>query len=432
MGIEEAAVACLEISDNNIQIFPAPELPANYYRGNVGECLGHACVLGKLDQKTYNRLKDMSAGDYEVDKPSIPNSASFAIIREAGCVSTYTHPLRNWIGVWGGKAGYPRQEKMFISNMAISLPFDTVCGPLYDALDIVMANNEAADNELAFHLWCNLLNEGYRITATGNSDCCFDRIPEPVPGNGRTLVYHSGEVPTLKDIQDGIRKMRCLATNGPLLSAEVEGETIAGMQIPTSSGRKQLHIASCFPKSGENIIIELIKNGLVISEFQQEDSDCIANFAIDLDVAENCWYAVRSYDENKRYHAVLNPFFVSDDAYVSPKMVISDIEIKVFSEEGTPLAGTLEIVNYGLEKESDVIESIPFSEGKISLKISPSYGVKIKVAGYEDQEQCLFFADSVFDFIRKLTKKDLIDSGIFKKFRESLARISLEMNMKKV
>ena len=292
--------------------------------------MGHACILGDLDEKTYLRLKDFSAGDYEIEKKSYPNSASFAIIRDAGCFSTYTHPLRCWNGAWGGKAGYPQKEEMFISNMAISLPFDTICGPFYDAVDIVMSSNEASDNELAFQLWCNLLNEGYRITATGNSDCCFDRIPEPEPGNGRTFVYCDLKNPELKDIQHGIKNMRCLASNGPLLNAKINGVTIAGMQIQSDLQKRQLHIESFFPECNEKVIIELVKNGKVISKFQHDNTQKIANFAIDIDVSEKCWYALRSYDVLKKHHAVLNPLFITKRITFSAKSSYKQHRFKDF------------------------------------------------------------------------------------------------------
>ncbi len=428
MGISEAEEACSNISDDNFHIFPSPELPANYYRGNVAECLGHACVLGVLDEKNFLRLKELSANDYEIEKKSYPNSVSFAIIREAGCLSAYTHPLRCWNGYWGGKSTYPLQE-MLISNMASSLPFDTICGPFYDAIDIVMGNTEALDNELALKLWCNLLNEGYRVSATGSSDCCFDRAPEPLPGNGRTYVYCDSSNPTLADIQEGVREMRCLATNGPLLSAEINEKTIAGMKLAPALETKKLQIRSFFPEANEDVIVELIKNGNVMMEFKHVNTSEIADFAIDIDVSEECWYAVRTYDSSKQHHAVLNPLFVERETYHPPEPLSSKIDLKIFSQTGERLSGIVEILNYGLEPEPILLETFEFTDGNISIQTSPANWLNIKVPGYQDIEQCIFFAEPIFKMTRELTKKDLTVPEIFSRFRDALTNITLEFRL---
>jgi len=35
------------------------------------------------------------------------------------------------MGAWGGRGGYPKRERMRVSNMAVELPLDTVIGPTY-------------------------------------------------------------------------------------------------------------------------------------------------------------------------------------------------------------------------------------------------------------------------------------------------------------
>ena len=57
------------------------------------------------------------------------------------------HPARWWRGKWGGQGIYPVEENKFVSNMAAELPFDTVCGPTYDAIDILMPPQERKANQ---------------------------------------------------------------------------------------------------------------------------------------------------------------------------------------------------------------------------------------------------------------------------------------------
>jgi hypothetical protein len=120
-------------------------------------------------------LMDASAWDYESQKPTYANFESHALIHQQGGAVFYTHPARWWTGAWGGQGGYPRQDRMRVSNMAVELPLDTILGPTFDGVDVITGPGEAEANEKAFALWAMLLNHGYRLAATGSSDACFDR-----------------------------------------------------------------------------------------------------------------------------------------------------------------------------------------------------------------------------------------------------------------
>src|ERR1035441_3579903 len=86
--------------------------------------------------------------DYESDKPTVPNFEIQALIHSLGGVSAYSHPARWGRGKWGGQGLYPVEENKFVSNMAAELPFDTVCGPTYDAVDILMPPQEVKANQI--------------------------------------------------------------------------------------------------------------------------------------------------------------------------------------------------------------------------------------------------------------------------------------------
>ena len=119
-------------------------------------------------------LLEMNALDYQSEKPTVPNFESHALIHSLGGIVAYSHPCRWWRGKWGGQGHYPVEQNKFISNMAPELPFDTICGPTYDAIDIMMQPNERIANEAALKLWFLLLDHGYHIAASGSSDATFD------------------------------------------------------------------------------------------------------------------------------------------------------------------------------------------------------------------------------------------------------------------
>jgi hypothetical protein len=163
--------ACTGVSTPDFLLMWNLEAPKNYWKGDASHCVGHGWTLGMWGRATDRRdaiqeLLTMSAWDYESDKASFPNFEIHAFIHELGGIVSYTHPHRWWWGKWGGKGIYPVEEKKRISNMAAELPFDTIVGPTYDTIDIMMQPRERETARQALELWFLLLNHGYRIAAT--------------------------------------------------------------------------------------------------------------------------------------------------------------------------------------------------------------------------------------------------------------------------
>jgi hypothetical protein len=204
------------------------EAPKNYYRGDASRCLGHCWTLGLRGRTpdgvdVIRLLQQMSAHDYESDKPSFANFESHQLIHAQGGAVFYTHPARGWLGAWGGQGGYPKQEKMRISNMAVELPLDTLLGPTFDGLDVITGAGEYGANALAFELWCLLLNHGYHVAAAASSDACFDRPGGATPGAARTYT-HLDEPFSLAAVARATAQGRTVATTGPLLVAMLDDQ----------------------------------------------------------------------------------------------------------------------------------------------------------------------------------------------------------------
>ncbi|HYK88969.1 MAG TPA: CehA/McbA family metallohydrolase, partial [Acidobacteriota bacterium] len=201
------------------------EAPKNYWRGDVSKCLGHGWTVGMRGRTdrgddAIQELMDLSAHDYESAKEPSPNFDSHALIHELGGIVSYSHPCRWWWGKWGGTGIYPVEERKFVSNMAAELPFDTVAGPTYDAIDILMQPHEGEANDCAQKLWFMLLDKGYHIAATGSSDATFDNPGGGVPGAVR-IYTKTGEPFSLAGAARAIREGRSFVTTGPLIVLEV-------------------------------------------------------------------------------------------------------------------------------------------------------------------------------------------------------------------
>ena len=228
---DAAEAECRRVSTPDCELAWNLEEPKNYYRGDASHCIGHCWFVGAQSSPTIAaELLGLSALDYESAKTPTPNFESHALIHRAGGVIAYTHPCRWWTGQWGGRGDYPVEQRKFISNLAAELPFDTVAGPTYDALDILMQTNEKQVNAHGLALWFLLLDRGYRVRATASSDATFDNEGRGTPGKVRLYTRVDGR-PSIRAVADATRAGRSFVTSGPLLlfDKKSDGERRGGV-----------------------------------------------------------------------------------------------------------------------------------------------------------------------------------------------------------
>jgi hypothetical protein len=109
----------------------------------------------------------------------------------------YTHPAQNPADPYG------------TAYSAKSLPVDVALGRI-DSIDI----NQQYEGTVP--LWHRLLNCGFRIPASGGTDCFLNRIQSGLPGSSRAYVRIPGEFSYEGWIR-GLRAGRTFVTNGPML-----------------------------------------------------------------------------------------------------------------------------------------------------------------------------------------------------------------------
>jgi hypothetical protein len=327
--------ACDAVSTSAMQLTWNMEAPKNYYRGNAAQCLGHGWTIGLPVRDTVGRdviatLYAMSAHDYESEKRTAPNFESHAYIHANGGIVSYTHPCRWWTGAWGGRGGYPAQEKQFISNLAAELPFDTVAGPTYDLLDILMQTHEREQNENALRLWFMLLNHGYRIAGTAGSDTTFDNPGRGLPGAVRiyTRVEGTASIPA---IGAAMKASRNFVTSGPLLSFRI-GRHDIGDSIrlnPSFTGEVKLKMwASGAP--GEYLTrAEIFRNGELWHTHDVKGREAYAEVALPIRESEPCWYVVRCHGSNPRQVAISNPIWFDRDPWTPPAPARARVRVEL-------------------------------------------------------------------------------------------------------
>jgi hypothetical protein len=406
------------------------EAPKNYWGGDASHTIGHGWTAGMRGRTADGRdaiaeLLALSAMDYEREKATVPNFEIHALIHSLGGISAYSHPARWWRGTWGGRGGFPIEENKFISNMATELPFDTIAGPTYDAIDILMPPQEAKANQEALKLWFLLLNHGYHVAASGSSDATFDRPGGGVPGKVRVYTKLDG-APEMPAVAAAIRTGRSFVTSGPLLTLEIgghgSGETVT---LPAHSLKGKLRAWADRLTS-----VELIRNGVVVRTFNAAGK---SEFAGEFEVSESApgWYIARCYGADNTQVAITNPVWLEAPEWRPPEPSRARVDIHVTDAAGTPLDGVVEIV--GMVGSKALVESrSDFHGGKISLDAPATARLRVRVPGYQTATRSIMMDDArLRDITWNMRPEQLTDWATFEKIRERLKNASLEFQMTK-
>ena len=411
------------------------ESPKNYYKGDAGRCLGHCWSVGMRGRTAEGAdviplLLRASAADYESSKPTFANFETHQLFHAQGGSVFYTHPLRWWTGPWGGQGGYPKQERMRVSNMAVELPLDTLLGPTYDGLDVFTSGGEAAANDKAFQLWALLLNHGYRVAATASSDACFDRPGGAVPGSARTYT-HLDEPFSLPAIAKATAAGHTFATTGPLLLTEMDGLP-PGSAAPADGKDHLLRIeawASGKDTSGLQKI-EIFRNGEPLRTETFKPSLAAWQTNLVLRETESAWYCVRVSGGPQGGRAVSGAFFFDPTSHRPPPPVACRVYVKIVdAANGHPLAATLvEILDVASTPRDGTHHSVNSGQGV--LEIPGTVRLRAEAPGYAPLTLSpIYDCPALVEAITRLEDKDLLNWETFERTRTLLSEINLTFTL---
>ena len=415
------------------------EAPKNYYRGDAGRCLGHCWTLGMRGRTpagddAIQWLLRASAHDYESDKPSFANFESHRFIHAQGGAVFYSHPARWWIGPWGGQGGYPRQERMRVSNLAVELPLDTLLGPTFDGLDVMTSAGEFEANAMAFELWCLLLNHGYRVAATASSDSCFDRPGGANPGAVRTYTY-IGDAFSLPAIARATAEGRTFATSGPLLVVSVAGQP-PGTAFPADGSAREMRIEAWASGTDAKGLtrLEVLRNGASVRT--NLFSPAIPSFATNILVAdrEPGWYCVRLFGGDvQRQRAISGAFFFDATPYQRPAPVPARVSITILDRAtGQRLAASVTEVDFrGPQPVDGTKHFLAGGEGTITV---PGWvRLRAEVPRYRPLTLSPFLDNpGLVNFITGLGAEDLLNWETFERVRALLSSGKLTFSLEKI
>ena len=187
-----------------------------------------------------------------------------------GGIAGWAHFGTDWLQEMGGQYGLP-----------VALPHD-----LLTFIEVIQFNGAV------YGPWYDMLNMGFRITATAGTDfpCGGASIP------GRERFYTAVEEPfTHLAWLDGVRRGRTFATSGPMVEFSVDGKPIGDEVHLQQPGVVQVSGAVYWePAADEVTHLELVENGVVVESFPSRAGEAQNAFQIEHRLSESAWLAVRA------------------------------------------------------------------------------------------------------------------------------------------
>jgi hypothetical protein len=392
-----AEAECRRVSTPDCSLHWNLEAPKNYYRGDASHCVGHCWFTGARATETIAQdLLGLSAADYESKKTPTPNFESHALIHRQGGVISYTHPCRWWTGEWGGRGGYPVEQRKFISNLAAELPFDTIAGPTYDGVDILMQTNEKQVNADGLRLWFLLLNHGYRVRATASSDATFDNEGRGTPGKVR--IYSNGG--------------QSFVTSGPLLLLDASGRTA--------------RVRAWGDQLAE---VELIRNGEVVKTFP---AGGVAAFEAECELGEeHGWVIARCFGRDRDHQvAITNPVFFDPPGWKPPAPDKATVGIAV-TNAGRPVGGVCEVIEM-IGREPKPLFRREFREGALELEAPATARLRVVAPGYKPLTRSIYLdSPAILQTTLAMRVEHLLDWSTYERLRRLLGEVRLEFPLEK-
>jgi len=376
-------------------------------------------------------LINASAWDYESSKPTFANFESHRLIHSQGGAVFYSHPARWWTGSWGGQGGYPKVDRMRVSNMAVELPLDTVVGPTFDGIDVITGPGEFEANAKAFEIWCLLLNHGYRLSASGSSDACFDRPGGAVPGVPRIYSY----VPEDFSIPKAARAAAAgntFVTTGPLLVAMLDGQP-PGSSVKVDHHDHRLNLEA-WPSGAEGTGLRravVLRNGKPFREFKLDGMSAVLRTNVAILETEDAWYCVRVFGKDEqRQQAISGAFYFQTKPYVPPAQARSAIHaVVVDGQSGKPLDAMLtEVVFDGTLARGG--KTHPCKHGDARFSIPGSARLRADAPGHGSVTLSPFLDNpELVETITHLGDTDLLNWETYQRVHEKLASVELTFRL---
>ncbi|MEX0645112.1 MAG: CehA/McbA family metallohydrolase [Parvularculaceae bacterium] len=237
-----------------------------------------------------------------------PDNAAVADLAHAqGALVGYVHPYDP-----------PAPDPEADAPLKHSLPVDVALGKV-DYVEVV----GFSDHRTTFEVWSKLLNCGFRLPAAGGSDTManYASLRGPV-GLDRTYVDLGPNPPEdaaafSRAWLDGLKVGQSFATNGPLLSLEVEGRGPGG-EIKLAKGAHKAKVQVRMASIAAVDALEIVVNGKIAATIPLKEEGRAAEYAGEIELSASGWIALRASSEKSSPEVFdLYPFAVTSPIYVT-------------------------------------------------------------------------------------------------------------------
>ena len=240
--------------------------------------LGHVGLLG-VNEFIMPLIGGTSGSPYPADGLKLMYLDSIRALRGIG---GFMHPYT----LGSGTPGTPEWAAQS------DIPIHTILGrgDFYDIVSI--ASDELASADMYYHM----LNVGARLPATGGTDNFSNVWRDPSGGTARTYARLDGLI-SWRTWIEAVRAGRTVATNGPLLFAEVDGQEPGSELSSRGQVTVEVDLATIAPVE----VIEIIVDGDVAHTISVREGEhqLTAQESIPVDGAR--WIAVRARGGKARY-----------------------------------------------------------------------------------------------------------------------------------
>ncbi len=163
-------------------------------------------------------------------------------------------------------------------------------GDFYDVVSI--ASDEMAGADMYYHM----LNVGVRLPASGGTDNFSNVWRDPSGGTARTYARLDGPL-TWRNWIEAVRAGRTVATNGPLLFAEVDGHEPGSELTARDHVTVTVNLATIAPVD----MIEIVVDGSVVRTIPVPAGQTELTLSESVPVTGARWIAVRTRGGKARY-----------------------------------------------------------------------------------------------------------------------------------
>lgn len=273
------------------------------YKGRYG----HAFMMNYDQKPPYSQYYDESFDPWQFEKNSPEPDCGIPYMHEAllkertlNSAAIIAHPTSWW-----------HEGGQFITNIAATLGFEVLAGSV-DAMTIL---GYQPDSPAYQALWFELLDNGYFIPGIAETDNVFDREPE---NKLRFKTYAWLDSFTIDALADAVRKGRCVASSGPLLSMRVDGHLPGSVLpfIPNQECVVTIDGQACCEGPVERV--QILVNGKPEVEYHPDAMDSGNPFSLKhaMRITKNSYILVKCYDSAGNT-AVTNPVFFRNEPFIN-------------------------------------------------------------------------------------------------------------------